>query len=70
MIVGCYTMDLYCANWHDKDPSTCVGVSPGYAPQFTGQTEAQCKRQARKAGWKFSRWDAICPACAKALEAK
>lgn len=48
MIVGCYTLDLYCDNadslhtWHE------LNAMPH---QFTGDTRQYCYRQARKKGW-------------------
>jgi hypothetical protein len=64
MIVGCYSVDLYCDYenmnhfWH-----SCP-------PQFTGETEAECLRDARRCGWRFSRGKrprlAKCPECVKA----
>lgn len=62
MIVGCYSLDLYC-----DTPNCREGMGRGW--QFTGPTEARCMRKARDAGWKFSKVRAArkawCPACAK-----
>lgn len=57
MIVGCYSMDLYCRN----DFRHADGVRPA---QFTGRTFAACKRDAIGAGWRFHRdGDVTCPRC-------
>lgn len=74
MITGCYDMHLYCR--HENLPLSYVmdyedcplghhryGEFPH---QFTGRTEGDCKAQARKRGWKFSKGDATCPRCARA----
>ena len=63
MIVGCYSMDLYCSN-----DARCVGEIGPYQRQvrfcgFTGETAAQCRKEARKIGWKFINGDVICPKC-------
>lgn len=74
MIVGCYALDLYCAHGRMSvgatiQVSTCKArdnYGPKYGPwSFTGKTEAEAKRSARKAGWKFRNGDAVCPYCAK-----
>jgi len=63
MIVGCYSMDLYCAN---QPSDTCKGGYMSGAWQFTGQTEAECKREARSKGWRFTKGDTTCPHCNRA----
>jgi hypothetical protein len=78
MIVGCYTLDLYCRNYipgnvpHNFTP-VCMAAD-AYGPkhqafQFTGHTLAQAKAQARKAGWMFRDGDAECPWCVRAYQA-
>jgi hypothetical protein len=64
MIVGCYTMDLYCDNrgethieemqihGHDKWPI-----------QYTGHTEGKCKHKARQDGWRLGKEKQLCPVC-------
>lgn len=57
MIVGCYSMDLYC---DVKDAFGCRA----YPGQFTGRTESECIRKARKAGWRVVKNgspDVACP---------
>lgn len=68
MIVGCYSLDLYCARGPNNGKNaapTCKGLNPG---QFTGRTEAECKREARSKGWRFLivKGDVVCPWCARA----
>jgi len=68
MIVGAYSLHLYCDNGNSEPD--CVGPKeisghdysdPGFA-EFTGQTEAECKKKARRRGWKFTRdGRALCP---------
>lgn len=49
MIIGCYTLDLYCKDPRAKEPgdNTCTA----YPGQFTGQTERECIRAARRRGF-------------------
>lgn len=65
MIVGCYSMDLYCEN---RDNKVCLDdryVSVQF--QATGRTERDCLKDARAFGWKFPIKDgmrlAFCPKC-------
>lgn len=71
MIIGCYSMHLYCdtGNATPGMPGD-GGTSPhdhsdaGFA-EFTAQTLGECKAQARKLGWHFMRDKrVICPRCA------
>ena len=64
MIVGGYTLDLYCDS--EKCP---VGFKAGRW-SFTGPTKARCMREARKGGWKIRLGKAICPKCAVARHPK
>ncbi len=68
MIVGCYSMDLYC-DTAQEDRSKCrVGWEYNGPPVYTGRTESECLREARKDGWLFTRdrpRKAYCPKCAK-----
>ena len=68
MIVGGYTLDLYCRD------SAASKVTEGPDPhayrtgfeQFYGRTYSECKRQAVKAGWRFDKDDDVtCPWCLK-----
>jgi len=65
MVVGCYTLDLYC----DGDPEcrmrkpTHQGSPPA---QYSADTEGECKALARKIGWVFRRdGTVLCRRCRK-----
>lgn len=67
MIVGCYTLDLYCEN---ADPSAagyrtqCPHRWGHFPTVFTGETEGECLRAARRSGWFITRERyAYCPTC-------
>lgn len=53
-MVGCYTLDLYCDERTDRgmDMKAC---------QFTGETGGECRRQARKLGWRLEPDRHLCP---------
>jgi hypothetical protein len=59
-IVGCYTLDLYCACYEGEAFGRGLG-------EFTGRTEAECIRAARAAGWSVNKRAnrARCPRCKK-----
>lgn len=67
MIVGCYTLDLYCRFDGTSDGPQAGTVVHGYNSQphqFTGPTLSNCRAQARKRGWTFEDDDdATCPMC-------
>ena len=52
MIVGCYSLDLYCDG---PEASACSPLRSNQPAQFTGQTERDCLRTARRVGWRFTR---------------
>jgi len=63
MIVGCYTLDLYCDK---KERHTTLDGGRYYlkvdnrewiylSNQFTGETYGSCLKQARKEGWIVNR---------------
>lgn len=59
MIVGCYTLDLYC----DNDVSDhCRNV---FSETYVGETFAECIREARSKGWIINpkKNKALCPEC-------
>jgi hypothetical protein len=69
MIVGCYTLHLYC-DYPDDDYShrgSGEWPGPGYG-SFNGRTEAGSKREAIRKGWKFHRDGdrVLCPFCVAA----
>jgi hypothetical protein len=47
VIVGCYTMHLYC------DHAGHVSHRGGYHDEYTGQTAGACRKEARQEGWLF-----------------
>ena len=55
MIVGCYSMDLYCeaanAEYRSTHPEEMQQRCTDWPAQFTGRSEAQCVQKARAAGW-------------------
>jgi hypothetical protein len=58
MLVGCFTLDLYCddprhtqasvAGMTQEQYQTYMSNSPG---QFTGERRSDCYREARRCGW-------------------
>lgn len=74
MLVGCYTLDLYC-DYDELVPGSAEdaeGHSPGnYMGQFTGRSRSACIRAAREAGWLFHKDDThSCPVCIKGKRRK
>lgn len=71
MIIGGYTVHLYCDNEKAKHRlrqldgayhMSVAGVEFDY--EFAGRNEAQCLRQAKNTGWRISRDKiVICPVC-------
>lgn len=60
MIVGCYTLDLYCDSkreHHYQEDNVSFGK------QYTGRNERECWQQARADGWKKQGVYAFCPKC-------
>jgi len=64
MIIGCYTLHLYC----DVPKCTYNNKGGSYIPdEFTGETGGECRNAARKAGWRLlADGNACCPECNKA----
>jgi len=56
MLVGCYTLDLYCDN------ADCTDTRDG-PWQYCAETGATCRREARDAGWIITDEKQICPKC-------
>lgn len=74
MIVGCYSIDLYCSNTEASSGETrfvCAMVtdrdSSGGFAQAGGPNERDCLKQLRARGWKLDlRNDRhFCPACVR-----
>lgn len=58
MIVGGYTLDLYC----DRESPTHLFQE--FPHQYTGENGPACRRLARRHGWRLKRnGEAICPKC-------
>lgn len=68
MIVGCYSLDLYCDSGVRR-PYGTPGHSghDGGAVTYTGHTYAQCAKQAKQDGWRLDNGNrtCLCPICAK-----
>lgn len=66
MIVGGYSLDLYCEN---LDGDTCKNPRPKdgltHPAEYYSQTFGECARMAREDGWRLNRkkGTAICPWC-------
>lgn len=70
MIVGCYTLDLYCRYWEDQPRGVSAFCNTNFdwnhkIFQYTGRTRAECLREARKDGWlvNLKTRKCICPEC-------
>lgn len=67
MIVGCYSMDLYCDGALDcpKRQANFDGNAPG---QFTGAHRTEASSEVTRAGWRLDHRNnlALCPACNRA----
>lgn len=69
MIAGCYSLDLYCRHQdgvYDEDHRLNGQLNyVSYPASYTGATEDDCKKQARRYGWVFNRdGDVTCRLCA------
>lgn len=66
MIVGGYTLHLYC-DFHEGDEWDKAHGYPETPADFAGRNEAICFTAARAAGWKVYRlqYKAKCPICVK-----
>jgi hypothetical protein len=57
---GTYTLDCYCDHENDQHSFR------EFPHQYQGQTEGECKREARQDGWRFHHGGtATCPKCMK-----
>lgn len=63
MIVGCYTLDLYCDN-EGKFPDG-IHEHKEFPRKFTDEHGSRCRKMAREEGWKLNLKDgtALCPKC-------
>jgi hypothetical protein len=66
MIVGCYDLNLYC----DEPGHKPRPAQDGADAEYCAETGGECRRDARKAGWKLQMRNsrAICPTCAKQMK--
>jgi len=65
MIVGSYTLELYC-DAPASDPLHARYQGCDGQAEYTAETGAACRRQARIAGWKLKRdGTCVCPQCRK-----
>ena len=62
MIVGGYSLDLYCDN---VEAGRCVSKR-SWQNEFYGQSLAETKRDAKAIGWSFKGQSCFCPSCTKA----
>ena len=64
MILGCYTLTLYCDVPGCKHNDSCGKWVPD---EFTGESGGECRKAARKAGWQLllRYGNATCPECCK-----
>jgi len=60
MIIGCYTLDLYCDGDKCQKIDDCGRT---IVAMFQGYDEATCKRVARKKGWLFRLGKCYCKEC-------
>ena len=67
MIVGCYTLDLYCDDPNETHEKIDFMHSAGgeFPHQYTAAYGSQCRAQARRDGWTLNlqKNTAICPKC-------
>lgn len=76
MIVGCYTVHLYCdfgkSVAYKSQNQTLHGGRPAYLVnhrmEFTGPNLTACLKEAKKDGWRIypAQGKAKCPSCVKA----
>jgi hypothetical protein len=57
MIVGCYSLHLYCDNEDAEHPYR------EFPHTFTGELGRKCRQEARRAGWTIRGTKAYCPLC-------
>lgn len=66
MIIGAYTLNLYCVNDPVGGGEGCKNphiLMPDRTGEFVGQNERSARRRARRSGWRFTKGDVICPWC-------
>ncbi len=65
MIVGAFTLDLYCDCCKPYERSPKSFRRGPHPEQFVGQTERECMQAARKEGWTFRTGFARCRKCSE-----
>ena len=69
MIVGGYSLDLYCENYLHNAPTFPDEAGHSFSEfphQYTDELGSVCRRNARRAGWLLTRsGKAYCPKCTK-----
>lgn len=68
MIVGGYVLHLYC---DDPQHAERVGWQPQNHDEVIGEAGGECRRVARRRGWRLDleHGTAVCPACTRAARA-
>lgn len=74
MIVGGYLLDLYCDNEDAPEQHYKAPYNPQahqfreFPHQYTGETRAECVRQARAEGWLIGKTRQLCPKCNRRVQ--
>lgn len=69
MIVGGYTLHLYCDSGREQPLGTVGHERAGdacllsYPDEYNGETRAECVRLARARGWRITKGRQLCPRC-------
>ena len=64
MMVGGYTLDLYCDNRRDSYvEDMALHPHQRFPDQYVGNSLGECKRLARQEGWLISAKRQLCPEC-------
>lgn len=66
MIVGAYSINLYCDNWREQSDNIGrdgVHELGEFPHEFAGHSKLDCFRQARAIGWKIGKERQTCPKC-------
>jgi hypothetical protein len=65
MIVGCYSLELYCENQPDRQKPDSVHGYEEFPSVYAAQRREDCERAARKDGWMINNKTGVClcPKC-------
>lgn len=72
MIVGGYSLDLYCRYAKTSNGAEAGSVDHAWGTgsgSYAGASKTDCYRQAMKRGWLFKGGDVTCPHCVKSIMA-